>query len=60
MDPINFDSTPSLTTKAIHPMSTLGSSSSTVSQVIDNNNETLHSTIYKNFDAANDQVFTNS
>ena len=44
MDPINFDSTPSLTTKAIHPMSALGSSSSTVSQVIDNNNETVYST----------------
>ena len=60
MDPINFDSTPSLTTEAIHPMSALGSSSSTVSQVIDNNNETLHSTIYKIFGASNDQVITNS
>ena len=60
MDPINFDSTPFFTTEAIHPMSALGSSSSTVSQVIDNNIETLHSTIYKTFDAANDQVFTNS
>ena len=37
MDPINFDSIPSFTTEAIHPMSTLGSSSSTVSQVVDNN-----------------------
>ena len=60
MDPINFASTPSFTTEAIQPMSTLGSSSSTLSQVIDNNNETLHSTIYKTFDDANDQVIANS
>ena len=59
MDPINFASTPSLSTEAIQPISTLGSSSSTVSQVIDNNNETLHSTIYKTFDAANDLVIAN-
>ena len=60
MDPINFASTPSFTIEAIQPMSSLGSSSSTLSQIIDNNNETLHSPIYKTFDDANDQVIANS
>ena len=60
MDPTNGGPTDALTAEAIQLISALGSSATTVSQVIDNKDEAVYSAIQKGIDAANEHAISHA
>ena len=60
MDPTNGGPTDALTPEAIKLISALGSSATTVSQVIDNKDEAVYSAIQKGIDAANEHALSHA
>lgn len=60
MDPTNGGPTDALTAEAIKLISALGSSATTVSQVIDNKDEAVYSAIQKGIDAANEHAVSHA
>ena len=60
MDPTNGGPTDALTAEAIQLISALGSSATTVSQVIDNKDEAVYSAVQKGIDAANEHAISHA